>query len=158
MEENKNEPKEAYVFKYESADINIIFKKTRFQLVIRAVVFAIACGILLAVTSAANANDIIIGLVWGCFILGAISHIKGFFIYKQAQKDSAARALESVYSYEIFDGYFKVNISRNGEITKTLKIYFDEVERAQSLGSYLVLQIAGQSYIIKKDALIANSV
>lgn len=151
------QPKETYVFKYESADINIIFKKTRFQLIIRAVVFAIACGILLAAASAANANDIIIGLIWGCFILGAISHIKGFLIYKQTQKDSAARALESTYSYEIFDGYFKVNISRNGEITKNLKIYFNEVERTQSLGTYLVLQIAGQSYIIKKDALISNS-
>ena len=50
-----------------------------------------------------------------------------------------------------------LNISKNEEITKTLKIYFEDIEKIQSFGNYLVLQIAGQSYIIKKDALISES-
>ncbi len=63
----------------------------------------------------------------------------------------------SSLSYEIFEGYFVLNISRNEEITRTLKVYFEDIEKIQSFGKYLVLQISGQSYIIKKDALIPDS-
>ena len=158
IEENKNGPKEAYVFKYEISDLQEVFKKVRFPLIKRAIVFTLTCIVLFAFLAAAKANDTIIGLLLGYFLIGVISHIKGYFTYSKAWKISENRILQSNYSYEIFDGYFILNISQNEEITNTLKIYFDDIEKIQSFGNYLVLQTAGQSYIIKKDALIPESV
>ena len=86
-----------------------------------------------------------------------ISHIKGYFAYGKAWKSNENKILQCTYSYEIFDGYFILNISQKEEVTKTLKIYFDDIEKIHSFGNYLVLQIAAQSYIIKKDALIPKS-
>ena len=157
IEENKNDPKEAYVFKYEKSDLQEVFKKARFPLIKRAIIFTLACIVLFVSLAAAEANDAIIGLLLGSFLLGVISHIKGYFAYGKAWKVSENRLLESTYSYEIFEGYFILNISKNEEITKTFKIYFEDIEKIQSFGNYLVLQIAGQSYIIKKDALIPES-
>ena len=156
-EENKNEPKEAYVFKYEKSDLQEVFKKARFPLIKRAIIFTLACIVLFVFLAAAEANDTIIGLLLGYFLLGVISHIKGYFAYGKAWKVSENRLLESTYSYEIFEGYFILNISKNEEITKTFKIYFEDIEKIQSFGNYLVFQIAGQSYIIKKDDLISES-
>lgn len=157
IEENKNEPKEAYVFKYKKSDLQEVFKKARFPFIKRAIVFTLACIVLFVFLAVAGANDTIIGLLLGYFLVGVISHIKGYFAYGKAWKNSESRILESTYSYEIFDGYFILNISKNEEITKTFKIYFEDIEKIQSFGNYLVLQITGQSYIIKKDALIPES-
>ena len=152
------EPKESYVFKYEKADLQEAFKKASLPLIKRAIIFTLACVVLFVFLAATKANDTIIGLLLGYFLVGVISHIKGFFAYKKAWKNTESRILQSTYSYEIFEEYFVLNISRNAEITSTLKIYFDDIEKIQTLGNYLVLQILGQSYIIKKDALIPNSV
>ena len=155
--ENKSEPKEAYIFKYEKSDLQEVFKKARFPLIKRAIIFTLACIVLFVFLVAAEANDTIIGLLLGYFLLGVISHIKGYFAYGKAWKVSENRLLESTYSYEIFEGYFILNISKDSEITRTQKIYFDDIEKTLSFGNYIVLQFAGQSYIIKKDALIADS-
>lgn len=157
IKENKNEPNEAYVFKYKKSDLQEVLKKARSPLVKRAIIFTLACIALFVFFAVAGANDTIIGLLLGYFLVGVISHIKGYFAYSKAWKTSEIRILESTYSYEIFEGYFILNISKNEEVTKTMKIYFDDIEKIQSLGNYLVLQIAGQSYIIKKDALIPES-
>ncbi len=157
IEESKNEPKEAYVFKYDKSDLQNVFKKIRFPLVKRAIIFALACSVLFILFAATEANETIIGLLLGYFLVGVISHIKGYFAYSKVWKSSEKKILQSTYSYEIFDGYFMLNISKNEEITRTQKIYFDDIEKIQSFGNYLVLQFAGQSYIIKTDALITES-
>ncbi len=157
IEKNTEKPKEAYVFKYEKTDLQEVFKKVRFPLIKRAIIFTLACIVLFIFFAAAEANETIIGLLLGYFLIGVISHIKGYFTYKKAWKNSESRILQGTYSYEIFEGYFVLNISRNEEITRTLKIYFDDIEKIQAFGSYLVLQISGQSYIIRKDVLIPES-
>ena len=157
IEENKNEAKEAYVFKYEKSDLQEVFKKAHFPLIKRAIIFALACIVLFTLFATTETPDAVLGLLLGYFLFGIISHIKGYFAYSKAWKNSESRILESTYSYEIFDGFFILNISKNEEITRTLKIYFDDIEKIQSFGNYLVLQIAGQSYIIKKDVLIPES-
>ena len=157
IEESKNEPKEAYVFKYNKMDLQNVFKKICFPLVKRAIIFTLACSVLFILFAASEANETIIGLLLGYFLVGVISHIKGYFAYRKVWKISEKKILQCTYSYEIFDGYFMLNISKNEEITRTQKVYFDDIEKIQSFGDYLVLQFAGQSYIIKTDALITES-
>lgn len=157
--EKAKEPKEAYVFQYKKTDLHEVFKKVSFSLIKRAVVFpfTLACIVLFAFFVATDVPDIMIGFFLGYFLICLPSHIKGYFAYRKAWKGSESRILQSTYSYEVFEGYFVLNISRNQEITKTLKLYFDDIEKLQSFGNFLILQISGQSYIIKKDALTPYS-
>ena len=155
--EKRIAPKELYNFKYGKTDLQEVFKKANFPLIKRAIAFTIICIVLLIFFAAAKANEAIIGLLLGCFLIGVISHIKSYFAYSKAWKNSESRILQSSYSYEVFEGYFVLNISKNEEIVRTLKIYFEDVEKIQALGNYLILQNSGQSYIIKKDELISDS-
>ena len=154
-DDNKNEPKEAYVFKYEKSELEDFFKKIGFSLIKRIIAFTLACIVLFASLAAVGVNDVIMLLL--CCILLGWGSIKGFFDYRKARRDNETRIMQSTYSYEIFDGYFVLNISRNEEVTRTLKIYFDEIEKVLAFGNYLVFQIMGQSYIIRRDVLAPDS-
>ncbi len=157
IEEKAKEPKESYVFKYEKTDLREVFKKSHLPPIKRAVVFSLACIVLFVFFAAADANDTMIGLLLGYFLIGVVLHIKGYFTYRKAWRASESKILQSTYSYEIFDGHFLLSISRNEEVTRTLKIYLDDIEKIQSFGNYLLLQISGQSYIIKRDVLMPDS-
>ena len=154
----ENKPTESYIFQYEKSDFQELFKKVRFPLIKRAMIFSLTCFVIFVFFAATNAPDLMIGLLLGYFLIGIISHIKFYLSYTKTWKSSEIRILQSTYSYEIFDGYFVLNISRNEEITRTLKFYFEDIEKFQSFGNYLILEIANQSYIIKKDSLVSDSV
>ena len=154
----ENKPTESYIFQYEKSDFQELFKKVRFPLIKRAMIFILTCLVIFVFFAAANVSDLMIGLLLGYFLIGIISHIKFYLSYTKTWKSSEIRILQSTYSYEIFDGYFVLNISRNEEITRTLKFYFEDIEKFQSFGNYLILEIANQSYIIKKDSLVSDSV
>ena len=157
-ERKENKPAETYIFQYEKYEFQELLKKVRFPLIKRAMIFALSCLIIFVFFAAGNISDLMIGLLLGYFLIGIISHIKFYCSYIKTWKSSEIRILQSTYSYEIFDGYFVLNISRNKEITRTLKFDFEDIEKIQSFGSYLILEIANQSYIIKKEALVPDSI
>ena len=79
--QTKNEPKEAYVFQYDKPSLQEVFKKARFPLIKRAIVFTLACIVLFILLAVAKANGTVIGLLLGYFLVGMISHVKGYFLY-----------------------------------------------------------------------------
>ena len=60
IEENKNEPKEAYIFEYEKSDLQEVLKKARFPLIKRAIIFTLACIILFIFFAASDAPDVML--------------------------------------------------------------------------------------------------
>ena len=157
IEEKEKEPTEAYVFKYSKADLKEVFQKNGALFIKRAAKFVLAWTLLFVLGAGGGANETFIGLLLGIFLVGAFSHIKGYFAYKKAWQDINRKMLENTYFYELFEEYFVVNISHGEEITKTLKFYFDDIEKVHCSRSCLILQISGQSYIIQKEALIPDS-
>lgn len=151
------QPRESYTFTYDKTDLRAVYRKMRRPLVKRTVLFILACAVLFVFLTVAEANETVIGLLMGFFLLGIITHVGGYLTYRKAWKATEGRVLASTYAYDMFDGYFILNITRDGEVTKTEKIRFAEVERIHPFGGYLVLQIHGQTYILKKDALIPDS-
>ena len=73
----------------------------------------------------------------GCFLIGVISHIKGYLAYKKAWKSKEESISEIVYLYEIFEEYFMLTVSQNEEIRRTQKVYFDDIEKIQDIENYL---------------------
>lgn len=157
VEQEKEKPKESYVFQYEKSELKDIFKHSIYPFVKRAVVFVILCVIILAFVALTDDYGTVIGIVSGFFLCGIIGYIKGFFNYKKSWNNAENKILESAYHYDIYDNYFVLNISKNDEIKKTLKVYYEEIEKIESFGKYMFLYVDGQRYIIKKDSLSKNS-
>ena len=153
----ERKPKETYIFQYNKSELKEIFKKVSSPLIKRAMIFTLSCIAIFIFLAIADADVIIPLLLLGAFLVGIISHIKGYFAYSKMWKSSADRISQNIYSYEIFDGYFVLNIFRNEEIKQMQKIYFSDIEKSQSFRNYLLLEIAGQSYIIKKNTLLPDS-
>ena len=156
-EEKRSEPRESYVFKYEKSDLQELFKKARLPLIKRAIIYTLICVVLFVLLVQTNAPDVLIGLLLGWFMIGFVSHIKAYIVFKKSWNNSESKILQSTYSYAIFNDFFVLNISRNEEITKTLKIHFNDIEAIQVLENYLLLQIAGESCVIKRNVLIPES-
>ncbi len=156
-EETVKKPKEAYIFKYEKKDLQEIFKRVRLPLITRAAAFTLAGALLFVIVLAIGAHPMLVGLPLGALFLGLVSHIKGILAYTQAWKKSESNILENRYSYELFDTHLTLRIFKGEECSKMLKIQLDNVKKTLSFGNYLLLQIARQLYIIKKDALPPDS-
>ena len=158
LETAEKGPSEVYEFCYSQSELKEVYKKSRLPIIRNFIFFSVACIFLFVLMCVSdNTSDATIGLILGCFVLGSISHIKGYYLYKKSWKYSSNRIRESIYLYEVYDGYFVLTISRNGEIVRTAKIYYTEIEKRHTFGNYVILQFAGQSYIIKKDILKENS-
>ena len=151
-------PKETYIFRCEPTDFNEVFKKLRIPFIKRIVVFALICGISFLFCVRAEIAPIMVGAFLGVFLLGMISYVKGLIAYKKAWRTAADKSRDCIYSYKVFDGYFVLEISRNGENIRTQKVYFDEIEKTWIFENYVVLQICGQLYILKKDMLPPGSI
>lgn len=157
IEKIENQPKETYIFKFEKADLQEIYKNQSFSLFKRALMCSIALIILWAYSVLYDAHDLIIGGLLGFSLLIVIAQIKAYYNYKKAWKSVEDKILQNTYSYKVFDEYFILSISKNEEISRIQKFSFDDIEKVSTIGKYLILQIAGQSLFIKKDALISNS-
>ena len=59
--------------------------------------------------------------------------------------------------YEVYDSYFLFNVVKGDEVTKTAKVYFEEIEKIDEIGAFLVVQHRGQAYIFDKTAFVVNS-
>lgn len=157
-DEQAKEPKESYLFNYDKNDLQEVFKGLKAPLVKYFIVFIGIFIYLFLFLALEKEKGGLAGLYTGALLIGLGLFIRKIFVFHKAFKDSENRILESTYSYEVFDGYFNVNIFRNNERTKTAKIQFNEIENIQNLKNYIILQVLGQKYIIKKDRLDSNSV
>ena len=156
-EDGAGDAKEMYVFQYKKEDLQEVFKRVRLQLIGRVAVFSLACILLFVAVLVTDAHPLLIGVTLGCFSIGLISHIKGYIAYSRAWRKRESKILEYRYSYELFDTYFVLRISRGEELIRMSKIPFDDIKKAVSFGNYLLLQVAGQVHIILKDALSPES-
>lgn len=153
----QGESREGYSFRYDETDLREIFKKTHFSLMKRAIIFLLASAVLFAFSEATETDGIIMGLLIGFILTVAISQFKGYRSYRKSWKNAQSRILQNEYSYTIYENYFVLKISRNGEITTTQTIFFDDIEKIRIFGNLLVLQASGQSYLLKKDQLPSDS-
>lgn len=153
-----NEPKEKYVFEYEKTDTQAVFKKMRRYAIIRLCIFFFIYFISFSLIVSLFENDAVMIFLELALLFCFAFQMAIYFIYRSAWKKGEKKILENKYLYEVFDGYFTLNIYQNDDMTKKFKVYFGSVEKIQSFGNYFMLQIEGQGYIIKKDALLPDSV
>ena len=151
-------PDNVHTYRYEADALKRIFKK----LTLRNVIVIIATTVLwvfFLIGVISNSNyEIDVELI----LLGALSvaatyawvvHLRTRKLWKK----SIAEMIQCVYSYQIFDSYFVLNVFKNDEAKRWYKVDFSEIEAIRRVDEYLLLTVSGQLYIIKKQDLPEGS-
>ena len=145
---------EFYVFRFERTELRALFKKIRASLIRHIAPLAILWSVVLIVSALKKSA---FGFVLGCGLIALVLYLKYYLNYKKAWLNSESRIEETTYSYEIFDNFLFLTLSRNGETVRTQKIYFNDIAKIHIVGNYLFLQFQSESLILKKDALVPDS-
>ncbi len=151
------EPLEQYRFSYSINELEELRKKTRNGFICRILICTVIFLVLYIVCSADSAPKAVLGAIIGVLLYTVAINIAAYRKYKHDWKNAEARVAENEYSYKVFDDYFWVEIDTAGELKRRQKIYFSEIEKAVTIGQFLVLTVGGQGYYIKKSELHENS-
>ncbi len=158
IEHNNNiSPKEAYQFNFNIDELNEMHRLQRKSLYIKSLIFIFICIFLVVFFIYTSAPDILIGFALGMLYIGTTSYIKGIYTYNKAWKNSIKRVCKSTYEYRLFENYIELNIYRENEKIRESKCNFTDIEQIQQFDSWLLLQISGQAFIIRKSDLKENS-
>lgn len=157
-EEKARAPKESYTFQYAPSELEALFKKVSAPLVKHILVLSVLCVLLCLIPALLDKPNVLHGIVIGCNLLLVLLGIRSYFASKKVWKDRQNRITDSAYTYHVFENHFVINISRNNESVRTQKVCFEDVERKQIYGNFLFLQISGQYFILRQDALLPDSV
>ena len=86
--------------------------------------------------------------VFGMFLMGTVSYIRGILDFKKNWNHSMKRISESTYEYKVFEDYIRIGIYRNNEKFYDSKRYLKDIEQIQQLDKWVFLQVAGQMFIL----------
>ena len=151
-------PLESYTFQYTNAEVQEIAKKVLNPYTKRAWIIAIAMAILFLFSILAKADGVVIGFVFSLLLGAVVACIRSNRSYRKAWKGNEERIVRSSYCFDVYDTHLIVYISKDGEILRAQKTYFTDINRVTHIGNYILLEIAGQSFILRKDALAPNSI
>jgi len=156
-QDNKVSPKESYIFRYHSEELQEIFKKSSSPMIKTMVIFAVIFiwALIAMISEGVDAGWFVVISVM--FLIVAASSISQFVSHKRSWNRSIGSIVASTYSYEVFDDYFILNVFREEELVRMLKFRFDEVEKSHDWGKYIALIIANQLYILRKTDLAPDS-
>lgn len=157
-QEKIKKPNEIYNVKLDRAEFQDIYKKSKLFLIKRAIAFGISAAFLFIILLSTGVTDAIAGFVLGCLFVCIVSIIKGCLTYKKVWKKGELKILQSTYLYEVFDEYFMLTIFRNGVVVRTQRIDYGDIEKIHSYEKHYIIQVSGQSFIIRKDDLIPDSI
>lgn len=149
-------PKESYSFVYDKSDISAFFDKQRRAFINRTVLIAVAAVIM--ILSSLGVSPWLTWVYILFIISGCIFHAKSYANFKKIQCYFESKIIGALYSYDVYDGYFILNISHGGDVKRMMKIYFGDIESAEKTEKHIIFGVGGQAYIIKREALAVDSI
>lgn len=151
-------PRETHRFRYSHTELKAVFRALSWKRYWRGmIIYVLLMLCLFALMAAADDSGILACIVLGAFLPGVILRIKGYLKNRKAWESGARRMLGCTYTYELYDWYLKLTVSRDGKIRKTMRIDFFDIERTQEIRGFLVLWAEGQMLLVKTDALYPGS-
>ncbi len=150
-------PKESYAFSFTLDEIRTF---TQGQLNHIKKAWCVLSVILLAAVvalSLLNAPPAFTGFFVGIFGLSVLTYAKSYFSYRKALRGKEPLMSISCYSYEVYADYLMIRVSNAKETTKTLKVYFRDIEALREEGALYIMQTVGQLYLLRKADLCEDS-
>lgn len=150
-------PLESYTFKYSFNEIES-FKKYTSSTIKNSWLIVAALLLVSLLLGASGVSEVVVGLTLGFLLAFVLGVIKSHSMQNKLWKDSQPKILRSEYSYDFYNNYFEVRISREGIVNKTFKIQYTEIEKPCDIGAFFLFQFNGQLFYIRKADLKENSV
>lgn len=152
-----DEPLEKYEFTYSMAEMKEVNRATLKQLSKGFWIFFALSAAPLILSVATKEQEGVIGFCLAIFILSCIALVYSRRSHRKSWESNSARVVESVYGYEIFDGYFVVRISRGGVEVSMQRIELSKIKARQTVGELLIVDADGQLYIFREKELCEGS-
>ncbi len=152
------QPIENYKFDYISSGASDVYKQQKTNMLIRCLIGAVAWAVLLLIGIHEKASPdflILVGIMFAVYLVIGVTR------YVKVKKTIAAyqnKLMSRAYYYEVFDTYFTVEITQDGECVSKGKVYLSELDRIYESGACLILQCGGGSYFLRKSDLDKQSV
>lgn len=154
---DKSAPKETYTCTYSKEDIRAISKKLISPLVRKLIVALSILAVAFVLAFLNDLTEMAIVIIFVAVIL-TVLFSRQYFTVCKSWKESEERVSKSSYHYDFFDTHFNVRIDCEGdEVSKLFTFNFTDIEHAYDYDEYLVLNITGRAYIIRKSSLCTNS-
>ena len=154
FENIQDAPKEHYTFQF---DPNLIvpvekkyigFMKKRMLISILAGLFLVIVGIF--------SDRVFLGFAGGLLLMSLVVHLKSLSAYKKLFAERRGRYDKTLYDYTLYEDFLIVWISSDDRI-RQLKVKLDDIKKAQMIQDFVVMEIDGQLFLMKKDELVDHS-
>ena len=155
--DQKESPEEVYRFAYTQEELHRLDRLQKRNLYMKPILFLLICVVLILFLNGLSAPDMMIGFAWGMLYCGAVFHFKAIHVYSKSWKNSLVRICKSAYEYRLFENYIEISIYRNQEKIRVSKCYYSDIEKIYPMDEWLLMQIGGQSFILRKSELKENS-
>ena len=153
----KTDLKEVYTLEYTKEDMRSIFKWAFRPLIYRFIIVTVVLAVLLVFMITTDAPDALVGILIGGILVNVGVYARTFVIGIKTNRANEKRSLGNTCQYEVCDTYFTTNVIKDGEIIKSTKVYFNEIEKISVIGKLWLIQHRGQSYVFNKDEVSADS-
>ncbi len=152
------QPAESYTFDYASSGAAQVYQSQQKAMLVRCILGLIAWAFLFVLgVSAQSSADylILVGVLFAVFLFLSVVRYRKF---KKSVAVYQARLSNRIYHYEVYETYFTVEITQNGESVSKGKVYLTEIGRIYESGACLIVQVGGGSYFMRKADLDTQSV
>ncbi len=150
-------PEEAYFMSYSKSEANKISRYINKPYTTRFIITVIITIIFFGSMDYTKETIVGAGIVFGIFIAITFSLIKAVVVNYRNFKIAKMRFLNSEFEYNVYQDYFTVTISKNGDFTAKYKYRFEKVDKLRDMGSFLLLLVDGRMFVLRKESLKANS-
>ena len=150
-------PSEAYRFCYSKEELTQIHH-ARIKHASHKPTITLLCLLSLLLYLLSNSAKVVyVGIVFGYLLFYGVSYAKGVYAYHKAWKNDLPIFCKTTYEYNFFDDHISIIISRDNEIVRESKCFFQDIEKVYLVDKWLILHYGGV-YILRKSDLKENSV
>lgn len=157
FEKKENIPLESYTFTYTKEEHREAKKNYFSQPTAKIVVLSILVTAIIVYVLSLSFN-FGSGLFVGIEAMWLLFSVLGLVKAKQTWKLSEAKFCSSVYTYELFEGYMFMKVTRENETVHLTKFEYADLRQKIDVGKYYLLNFYNQIYVIKKQELAENSI
>ena len=150
-------PDESYRFNFTKTELDEIYRLQRKEFFKKPLRFflILVCAIVFYILSSKQYDAASFG--FGILFISSIIYARSFQSFTKSQKNGIDQICASTYEYNIFERYIEIGIYRENEKIRESKCYYTDIEKIKQLDKWLLLQIGGQIFIVRKNDLKNNS-
>lgn len=154
-ENKKSEPKEMYTLRFEKEEIKEL-SKAQMNPIYKKFAVMVSLNVIILMIAFSNSNETAAFFLL-FFVANLISGILSIRKSKKLVDKAFCRISNSGYEYRLFDDCMTADVFRNNEKAVQYRFGYTDLEKVFHQGKWLVIQVSGQIFYLRKKDLQENS-